>query len=109
MHWILLAIGIVFEVGATTALKFSDGFTKWGFAALALAGFGAAFYMMSLVVRTMPVGVAYSVWAGAGIGAITLVGAVVFEQKIDGYGYLGIGLIALGVIVLNLLSNAANG
>ncbi len=109
MHWILLIIGIVFEVGATTALKYSDGFTKWGFGALALAGFGAAFYMMSLVVRTMPVGVAYSVWAGAGIGAITLVGVVVFEQKLDGYGYLGIGLIALGVIVLNLLSNAANG
>ncbi len=108
MHWILLAIGIVFEVGATTALKYSDGFTRWGFAALSLLGFGAAFYMMSLVVRTMPVGVAYSVWAGAGIAAITLVGIVVFGQKLDAYGYLGIGLIAAGVIVLNLLSNAAS-
>lgn len=106
MHWFLLAIGIVFEVGATTALKLSDGFTKPGFAVLTLACFGAAFWMMSLVVRTLPLGIAYSVWAGAGIGAVTLVGVAVFGQEIDGFGYLGIGLIAAGVIVLNLLSSA---
>ncbi|MDJ1017213.1 MAG: multidrug efflux SMR transporter [Paracoccaceae bacterium] len=109
MHWYLLAFGIVLEVGATTSLKLSDGFTKLGFAALALLGFAAAFYMMSLVVRTMPVGIAYSVWAGAGIAAITLVGALAFGERIDLGGYLGIGLITAGVIVLNLVSQSASG
>jgi len=62
---------------------------------------------MALVVRTMPVAIAYSIWAGAGIAAITLVGVLAFDQKLDGFGYLGVALIALGVIVLNLLSSAA--
>jgi len=64
MHWILLAIGIAIEVLATTAFKLSDGFTKLGFAGLTLICFAVAFYVMSLVLRTMPLGIAYSVWAG---------------------------------------------
>lgn len=109
MHWILLAAGIAIEIAATTALKMSDGFTKWAFAGLALFGFGLAFYVMSLVVRTMPVAVAYSVWAGGGIAGVTLVGVLVFGQRLDGFGYLGIVLILAGVLVLNALSAAASG
>ncbi len=109
MHWILLSVGIAIEIGATTALKLSDGFTKLGFAVLTLACFGLAFYVMSLVVRTMPVGVAYSVWAGGGIAGVTLVGALAFGQALDGFAYLGIGLIIAGVVVLNSLSSAAGG
>ena len=109
MHWILLAIGIAIELLATTALKLSDGFTKFGFAGLTLLCFVAAFYVMSLVVRTMPLGIAYSVWAGGGIAGVTLIGALVFGQALDGYAYLGIGLIMAGVIVLNALSSAASG
>ncbi|WP_411891671.1 DMT family transporter [Yoonia sp. SDW83-1] len=109
MHWFLLAIGIAIELLATTALKLSDGFTKLGFAGLTLICFGLAFYVMSLVVRTMPLGVAYSVWAGGGIAGVTLIGAVVFGQTLDGYAYFGVGLILAGVIVLNALSSAASG
>ncbi|MFG5381869.1 DMT family transporter [Yoonia sp. R2-816] len=109
MHWFLLAIGIAIELLATTALKLSDGFTKLGFAGLTLICFGLAFYVMSLVVRTMPLGIAYSVWAGGGIAGVTLIGAVVFGQTLDGYAYLGVGLILAGVIVLNALSSAASG
>ena len=109
MHWILLAIGIAIELLATTALKLSDGFTKFGFAGLTLLCFVAAFYVMSLVVRTMPLGIAYSVWAGGGIAGVTLIGALVFGQALDGYAYLGIGLIMAGVIVLNALSSVASG
>lgn len=109
MHWILLAIGVAIELLATTALKLSDGFTKLGYAGLTLICFGAAFYVMSLVVRTMPLGIAYSVWAGGGIAGVTLIGAVVFGQALDGYAYLGIGLIIAGVIVLNGFSVAASG
>lgn len=109
MHWVLLSIGVAIELLATTALKLSDGFTKLGYAGLTLICFGMAFYVMSLVVRTMPLGIAYSVWAGGGIAGVTLIGALVFGQMLDGYAYLGIGLIIAGVIVLNGLSSAASG
>ena len=107
MHWLLLAVGIAIELLATTALELSDGFTRLGYAGLTLLCFGLAFYVMSLVVRTMPVAVAYSVWAGGGIAGVTLIGALAFGQTLDGYGFLGIGLILAGVIVLNALSTAA--
>ena len=109
MHWLLLAVGIAIELLATTALKLSDGFTRIGYASLTLICFGVAFYVMSLVVRTMPLGIAYSVWAGGGIAGVTVIGAVVFGQTLDGYAYLGIGLILAGVVVLNALSAAASG
>ena len=109
MHWILLAIGVGIEIAATASLKLSDGFTKIGFAGLTLICFGLAFYVMSLVVRTMPVGIAYSVWAGGGIAGVTLLGALAFGQTLDGFAYLGIGLIVAGVAVLNVLSSAASG
>lgn len=109
MHWFLLAIGIAIELLATTSLKLSDGFTKLGFAGLTLICFGLAFYVMSLVVRTMPLAIAYSVWAGGGIAGVTLIGAVAFGQTLDGYAYLGVGLILAGVVVLNALSSAASG
>lgn len=109
MHWFLLAIGVSIEILASASLKLSDGFTKLGYAGLTLACFAIAFYVMSLVVRTMPLGIAYSVWAGGGIAGVVLMGAVVFGQSLDGYAYLGIGLILAGVVVLNALSTAATG
>lgn len=109
MHWVLLSLGIAIELVATTALKLSDGFTKLGLAGLTLICFAAAFYVMSLVVRTMPLGIAYSVWAGGGIAGVALIGVLVFDQSLDGPAYLGIGLIMAGVIVLNSLSSAATG
>ncbi len=109
MHWVLLSIGIAIEILATASLRLSDGFTKLGFAGLTLICFGLAFYVMSLVIRTMPVGIAYSVWAGGGIAGVTLLGAVAFGQSLDGYAYLGVGLIIAGVVVLGALSTAASG
>ncbi|MBO6675468.1 MAG: multidrug efflux SMR transporter [Rhizobiales bacterium] len=109
MHWALLATGVAIEILATTSLKLSDGFTKLGFAGLTLVCFGLAFYVMSLVVRTMPVGIAYSVWAGGGIAGVTVVGLLAFGQSLDGFAYLGIGLIIAGVIILSALSSTASG
>ena len=106
MHWLLLAIGVAIEVLASTSLKLSDGSSKPGFAVLTLTCFGVAFYVMSVVVRTMPLGIAYSVWAGGGIASVTLVGLLVFDQALDGYAYLGMGLILDGIIVMNALSSA---
>ena len=108
MPWLFLAIAITGEVVATTALKASDGFTRWGFSSISVLGYAIAFYFLSLVLKTMSVGVAYAVWAGAGVALVTLIGIFLFGQKLDLYGYLGIGLIVAGVAVLNLLSGTVS-
>jgi small multidrug resistance pump len=88
-YW-YLAIAIVAEVLATSALKESQGFSKLLPTLLVMAGYGASFYFLSLVLQTVPIGVAYALWAGLGIVLITIVGAVVFGQKMDLAAILGI-------------------
>ncbi|MEZ5706914.1 MAG: SMR family transporter [Burkholderiaceae bacterium] len=95
------------EVVATSALKSSEGFTRWLPASLVIAGYALAIYLLSLVLKAIPVGVAYAIWSGLGVVLITLVAWVVHGQRIDGPGLLGMGLIVAGVIVLNLFSDAA--
>ena len=63
-----------------------------------------AFYFLSLVLRTMPVGIAYAIWSGLGIIMISLIGLVVFKQKLDVAALLGLGLIIAGIIVVNVFS-----
>lgn len=105
-HWPLLLLAIAAEVVATTALAASDGFTRPGPAALALAGYAAAFYLLSLTLRVLPTGVVYAVWSGLGIVLITAVSWVWFKQRLDAAALLGLGLIVAGVLVLNLFSSA---
>ena len=104
-YW-YLAIAIVAEVLATSALKESQGFSKLLPTLLVMAGYGASFYFLSLVLQTIPIGVAYALWAGLGIVLITIVGAVVFGQKMDLAAILGIALIISGVVVLRGFSSA---
>jgi small multidrug resistance pump len=106
MNWLYLAVAIVLEVVATSALKASDGFTKLLPSLLVVLGYSAAFYTLSLTLRTMPVGVVYGVWSGVGVVLITLVGWLFFKQELDGPALLGIALISAGVIVLNFFSKA---
>lgn len=105
--WLFLAIAIVAEVVATSALKSSEGFTRLGPSALVVAGYGVAFYFLSLVLKTIPVGVAYAVWSGLGIVLIAAVAWLVHGQKLDAWAFVGMGLIVSGVAVLNLLSRAS--
>ena len=104
-YW-YLAIAIVAEVLATSALKESQGFSKLLPTLLVMSGYGASFYFLSLVLQTIPIGVAYALWAGLGIVLITIVGAVVFGQKMDLAAILGITLIISGVVVLRVFSSA---
>ncbi len=100
--WLSLTIAIIAEVIATSALKASEGFSRPWPSVLVVVGYAAAFYFLSLTLRRIPIGIAYAVWAGAGTVLITVIGAVVFRQKIDLAGGIGIGLIVAGVLVLNL-------
>lgn len=105
--WWYLALAIVAEVIATSALKAADGFTRPGPAVIVIAGYGVAFYFLSLALRGIPVGIAYAVWSGVGIVLISLIGWLLYGQTLDPAAGIGIGLIVAGVVVLNLFSKAA--
>ncbi|WP_194722138.1 DMT family transporter [Noviherbaspirillum malthae] len=106
MNWIFLSVAIIAEVIATTALKASDGFSRLGPSVLVVAGYGIAFYCLSLTLRTIPVGIVYAVWSGVGIVLITLIAWLLYGQKLDAPALFGIGLIIAGVIVLNVFSRS---
>ena len=104
MHYLYLALAIVTEVIATSLMPLTQGFTRlWPSLAVAV-GYGVAFYCLSLTLKTLPIGVIYAIWSGAGIALIAIVGAVFFKQSLDIPALIGIGLIVAGVLVLNLFS-----
>jgi len=105
--WLTLAAAIVAEVTATSALKASAGFSRLAPSCVVVVGYTAAFYFLSLTLRHIPIGITYAVWSGAGTVLITVIGMVVFRQKLDLAGVCGIALIVAGVLVLNLLSRAS--
>ena len=105
-HWLFLSVAIAAEVVATSALKASDGFSRLWPALLVVAGYGAAFFFLSLTLRVIPIGVAYAVWSGVGIVLITLVAWFMFGQTLDTPALLGMALIVSGVVVMNVFSKA---
>ena len=102
-----LITAIVTEVIATSALRATEGFTKLWPVALVVLGYGASFYCLAQVLRTIPVGVAYAVWSGLGIVLITVVAALLYRQIPDLPAVLGMALIVAGVAVINLFSKTA--
>ncbi|MGI9176576.1 MAG: DMT family transporter [Pirellulales bacterium] len=107
MHWLYLMIAIMAEVVATSCLKASAGFTKPGPSLLVLAGYGIAFFFLSLTLKDIPVGVGYAIWSGAGVTLIALIGWLGFGEKLDPPAIVGMTLIVAGVVVLNLFSKTA--
>ncbi|MDQ7968300.1 MAG: SMR family transporter [Oxalicibacterium faecigallinarum] len=106
-HWILLGLAILAEVVGTSAMKASEGFSKVLPSLITVVFYGIAFYLLSLTLRSIPVGIAYAVWSGVGIVLISLVAWVLYGQKLDPAGLIGIGLIISGVIVLNVFSKSS--
>jgi small multidrug resistance pump len=104
LNYIYLIVAVVFEVIATTALKQTEGFTRLAPSLVSVGGYALAFYFLSLPLRTMPVGIVYAIWCGAGIVFITAIGWVWFRQALDLPALAGMGLIMAGVIVINLWS-----
>lgn len=107
MNWIYLTIAIFAEVIATSALKASEGFTRLAPSTVVVVGYAAAFYFLSLTLRSIPVGVAYGVWSGMGIVLISIIGALFFKQNLDAPAILGMALIIVGVVVLQVFSKTA--
>lgn len=105
--YVYLAIAIAAEVVATSALKASDGFTKAGPTVVVVLGYGVAFYFLSLVLKSVPVGVAYAIWSGVGIVLIATIGWLFMKQSLDAGAIAGIALIVAGVLVIQLFSKSA--
>ena len=105
--YLYLAIAIVAEVIATTALKAVEGFSKPLPLALVVLCYGIAFWMLSLVMKSIPVGITYAIWSGLGIVLISIAGLLVYGQKLDLAALLGITLIIAGVLVIQLFSGSS--
>jgi small multidrug resistance pump len=106
MTYAFLFTAIVLEVIGTSALKASEQFTKLLPILIMVACYGASFFFLSLVLRTLPVGIAYAIWSGLGIVLISMVGVIWFKQSLDLPALIGLGLIVAGVVVVNLFSKS---
>ncbi len=99
-HWLYLAIAILSEVIATSALPASGGFRNPLPTALVALGYVSAFYFLSLTLEAIPLGVAYAVWSGVGVALISLLGWIFYRQSLGAPEILGIALITFGVVIL---------
>ena len=101
-----LAIAIVAEVIATSALTKSDNFSRLIPSVTAIVGYAVAFWFLSILLRTVPTGIVYAIWSGVGIVLIAAVGWVWFKQALDIPAMIGVGLIIAGVVVVNMFSDS---
>lgn len=106
MHWLYLAIAIVAEVIATSLLKSTESFTRLGPSLIVAAGYASAFYFLTLTLKSIPVGVAYAVWSGAGMVLVTAIAWFWHKQVLDLPAIIGMALIIAGVLIMNLFSKS---
>lgn len=107
IQYAYLAIAVLFETVGTTALKASEGFTRLVPSLIVVAGYGASFYLLAQTLKVIPVGIAYAIWSGLGIFLITLIGWLVFKQRLDLPALAGLSLIFAGILVIQLFSKTA--
>ncbi|MHC8949831.1 DMT family transporter [Sphingobacterium hungaricum] len=107
MKYLFLGLAIIFEVIGSSFIKASNGFTKLIPTAVVAIAFITCFYFLSLALKSIPLGTAYAIWAGLGIVLTATVSVVVFKQKLDLAGIIGILLIVAGVVVMNVFCKTA--
>jgi len=104
---IIFFFAVLSEVTATTALKFSEGFTKLIPSVVVVVGYGLSFYLLSITLKVMPIGIAYALWSGIGIVLTVVVGMVLWREPMDWARGIGIFLIMAGILIINLFSKSA--
>ncbi|MEZ9521427.1 multidrug efflux SMR transporter [Vibrio splendidus] len=105
---VMLSLAIMLEVVATSLLPKTQQFTSLPATAAVLVGYCCAFYLLSLTVQTMSLGVAYAIWCGAGIVLVAALSWLVYGQKLDIFAIIGIALILAGVVIINLFSSSVS-
>lgn len=108
-HWIYLSFAIIAEVIGTSFLKSAEGFTRLLPSVAVVVSYVIAFFFLGLALKTLPVGIAYAIWAGVGVALIALIGYAVFGQPLDAPAVVGMALIVAGVVVINVFSQTVAG
>ncbi len=108
MSYLYLAVAILAEVAATSALNATEGFTRLLPSLLVVLGYGVAFYCLAMTVKDIPVGISYAIWSGAGIVLVAGFGWIYYGQALDRPALIGLGLIIAGVVVVNLSKSGAH-
>jgi small multidrug resistance pump len=104
--YLYLAVAILAEVIATSALKASEEFTRLYPSLIVVVGYSIAFYFMTLVLRTIPIGITYAIWSGLGIVLVAIIGVILYKEIPDIPAIIGMGLIISGVAVIHLFSES---
>ena len=104
MAWICLLIAGIFEVVWAMGLKYSNGFSKLYPSLVTIGGMAISFYLLSLAVKTLPIGTAYAVWTGIGAAGAVILGMILFHEQVSALRLVFLGLIATGVLGLKFVS-----
>ena len=104
---IIFFFAVLSEVTATTALKFSEGFTRLVPSIIVVVGYGLSFYLLSLSLKVIPIGVAYALLSGIGIVLTVIAGMILWREQLDWARVVGIVLIIGGILVINVFSKVA--
>jgi len=102
MSVLFLSIAILAEVAGTVALKYTEGFTRLGPSAIVVVGYGLSFWMLALVLKALPIGLTYAVWAAVGTALIAVIGIFAFDEPATMLKLASLALIIAGVVGLNL-------
>ena len=103
--YMLLAVSILLEITATGSLKATEGFTRWIPSLISVVAISGCMFLMSHVMKILPVGITYATWSGVGIVAITLVGIIKYKQIPNLATIFGLTLIVVGVVIVNIMNN----
>jgi small multidrug resistance pump len=107
MPYLILLFAVIAETIGTTALHASQQFTRLVPSVIVVLAYGISFYLLSLTLRTIPVGIMYAIWSGLGIVLIAIIAFLVYGQRLDPPAIIGIGLILAGIVTIQLFSDAA--
>lgn len=105
--YLILLLAVAAETIGTSALQASQQFSRFLPSVVVVMAYGVSFWLLSLTLKTLPVGVVYALWSGLGIVLIAIIGYLVFGQKLDWPAVLGIAMILAGILVINLFSKTA--
>ena len=103
--YVLLIVSILLEITATGSLKATEGFTRWIPSFISVIAISGCMFLMSHVMKILPVGITYATWSGVGIVALTLIGIIKYKQIPNLATIFGLVLIIIGVIIVNLMNN----
>jgi small multidrug resistance pump len=103
--YILLIISILLEITATGSLKATEGFTKWVPSLISVVAISICMFLMSHVMKILPVGITYATWSGIGIVALTLIGIIKYKQIPNLATIFGLTLIVIGVVIVNVMND----